>query len=32
MPPEIIEYGNVTRLTAGMNGSILDTGHGTRRD
>ena len=29
-PPEVTEYGNVTRLTAGMNGSNIDPGHDTR--
>ena len=29
-PPKVIEYGNVTRLTAGMNGSNIDPGHDTR--
>jgi hypothetical protein len=29
-PPKVIEYGNVARLTAGMNGTDFDPGHGTR--
>jgi hypothetical protein len=29
-PPTVIEYGNVARLTAGMNGTNIDPGHNTR--
>jgi hypothetical protein len=28
-PPQVIEYGNVVRLTAGSNGSRMDPGHNT---
>jgi hypothetical protein len=28
-PPKMTEYGNVARLTAGMNGSDIDPGHAT---
>jgi hypothetical protein len=28
-PPKVTEYGNVARLTAGMNGSNWDSGHDT---
>jgi len=29
-PPKVTEYGNVARLTAGMNGTNIDPGHDTR--
>jgi hypothetical protein len=29
-PPKMVEYGNVARLTAGMNGTNVDPGHNTR--
>ena len=29
-PPEVIEYGNVARLTAGAGGTDFDPGHETR--
>jgi hypothetical protein len=29
-PPQVIEYGNVARLTAGGNGTHFDPGHDTR--
>ena len=29
-PPKVTEYGNVARLTAGMNGTDIDPGHATR--
>jgi hypothetical protein len=29
-PPKVTEYGNVARLTAGMNGTGFDPGHATR--
>jgi len=29
-PPVVTEYGNVARLTAGVNGSDFDPGHETR--